>query len=397
MAGDKIKILWREPARGAVANALGYYQHASMMRKYCEEYFEYDESAPIAMTICPADQFEPIPGKKNILFTMWECIDVPASYAYNLKRADLIITPSTFCKEIFKQYTDKPIMVCFEGVEPEVFTFKERSMPEFHKGEKFRFLWLGAPNPRKGYFSVIELVKLAEKMPNMEIYIKTTAPKKLKTKDFVIVFFKYLHRMFWNISPHSYRLNFLGEWNNLKGSVRRFIHPEVADKFVVSGQHKNIIMDTRKLSQDELVALYHSAHCFLSPHSGEGWGLTLCEAMATGCPSIASYATGVTDFLDREVGYPVVCEIKSTKLQNYKLTARMYVPDTRDFIQQVFNVFGDYKEALRRGRKASYKIRTLFTWKKSAKRLKNIVEEFIDGDDVKVPALRDDAQLCGVR
>lgn len=378
MAGDKIKIFWRAPASNAVANALGYYQHASMMRKYCEEYFEYSEKADIALTIVPADQFVPVQGKFNILFTMWECLDVPASYVENLKKADLIIVPSTFCEEIFRPYTNKPIRICFEGIEPDVYQFKERKIPDFSKGEKFRFLWLGAPNPRKGYYSVLEIIKVIESMPNIEVYMKTTAPKKLKFGGFAKVFFKYLHRMFWNISPHSYMANFAGEWHNLKGCVKRFIRPEISDKLEVWGKHKNIYTDTRKLPIDKLVELYHSAHCFLSPHSGEGWGLTLCEAMATGCPSIASYSTGVLDFFNRDVGYPIVCEIKAAELRNYKLTARMFVPDTRDFIRQVFEVYGNYREAIKRGRKGSYHVRTGFTWQKSAKKLKQIVEEFID-------------------
>jgi len=100
--------------------------------------------------------------------------------------------------------------------------------------------------------------------------------------------------------------------------------------------------------------------------------------MATGCPSVASQSTGVLDFFDKTVGYPVKCDIKPCEMKNYKITAKVFVPDTSDFINQIFSVMNNYKEAVSRAKKASYRIRTDFTWKKSAKRLKNIVEEFSD-------------------
>lgn len=381
MPENKIKIFWRSPASNAVANALGYFQHSSMMRKYCEEYFEYDENADIALTIVPADQFVPVPGKKNILFTMWEAIDVPESYIKGLNEADLVIVPSTFCLEIFRPITNKPIRVCYEGVEPDIFTFKERRFPDFQDGEKFRMLWLGAPNPRKGYFSVIELSKIVEKMPNLEIYIKTTANKKLTLRQLIIVTILRLRKMIFNKSFHTYWKNWRGEWHNIVGSFKRFLKPEVEGKVTKMGTHNNIIFDSRKIPMDELVKLYHSSHCFLAPHTGEGWGLTLCEAMATGCPSVASYSTGVLDFFNRDVGYPVRCDAKPLEMQNYKITARAFIPDTKDFIQQVFTVLNDYNHALKRGRKASYSVRTEFTWKKSAKRMRDIVvSEFIRDD-----------------
>jgi glycosyltransferase involved in cell wall biosynthesis len=99
--------------------------------------------------------------------------------------------------------------------------------------------------------------------------------------------------------------------------------------------------------------------------------------MATGCPSIASYSTGVLDFFDSEVGFPVKCDIKESELQNYDLKAKMYIPDTRDFIEQIMYVVKNYKEALKRAKKASYRVKTNFTWAKSAKRLNDIVTEAV--------------------
>jgi len=357
------KIHWvsQDNLSTAYANALGYNSHNASLKKACAEYFDFDEGAPVAITITPADKFKPVPGKFNILFTMWECLDVPACYLPGLNSADLIIVPCEFCREVFAPLTNKPIVVCHEGADPDVFQFKERKFPDESKGERFRYLWLGAPNPRKGYFSVLELVKALEQFPNIEIYFKTTANKKLAFFDLCKVICVYFKKR---------------EWKKLKASVIRYLNPRLERALIVHGKHKNIFFDSRKLSQQELVDLYHSAHCFVAPHCGEGWGLTLCEAMATGCPSIASYSTGVLDFFNYEVGYPVKCITGPVDLQNYNIKARVFVPDTNDFFQKVLLVYQNYREALRRGRKAAYHIKTSFTWKKSAKRMADIVSEY---------------------
>lgn len=384
MVTGKIKIHWvtLDNEKTAVANALGYNSHNSAMRKFCAEHFEFDENAPIAITITPADFFVPIPGKKNILFTMWEAMDVPKSYIKGLNAADVIVVPSTYCAEIFRPHTDKPIYVCFEGVDPEIYKFHERKKPDLRNGEKFRMLWLGAPNPRKGYYLVLELVKVFENLPNIEIYLKTTCGNPLTFPKLLLAILNRAKKALFNGNKKTYWKNFKNQLNEIRASIIRYQHPELAKTIIVKGKNKNIFFDSRKLSTEDLVQLYNSAHVFLAPHSGEGWGLTLCEAMATGCPSIASLSTGVLDFFNKDVGYPIRCEVKKCDLQNYDIKARMNIPDTRDFVQQVFAVMNDYKEALKRGKKASYRIKTEFTWKKSAKRLKDIVEEFCEKENI---------------
>lgn len=387
MPDKRLKIHWvsQDNMSTAYANALGYNSHNSSMRKACEEFFEYDTSAPIAITITPADKFKPVPGKFNILFTMWECLDVPACYLPGLNSADLIVVPCEFCKEVFSPLTNKPIVVCHEGADPEVFKFKERTFPDQSKGERFRYLWLGAPNPRKGYFSVLELVKALERFPNIEIYFKTTANKKLGFVSLCKVLRMYFKRR---------------EWKKIKATAIRYLNPRIEQALIVHGKHKNIIFDSRKLSTQEIVDLYNSAHCFLAPHAGEGWGLTLCEAMATGCPSIASESTGVLDFFDSEVGYPVRCDVAPLELQNYDIRARVFVPDTRDFFEKVLGVYQNYRDALKRARKASYRIKTDFTWKKAAKRLNRIVADYFyergndDSLSIQKSADREDHGAC---
>ena len=128
----------------------------------------------LPLHIVTSDIFKPIPGKFNILFTMWEFLDLPNSYIRSINLADAVIVPCQFCKDLFKKFTTKPVYVCQEGIEPENFPFFDRSVSP---NKKFRFLWCGAPNMRKGYPLVLEAIKQLGNNPGIEFYIKTTIPK----------------------------------------------------------------------------------------------------------------------------------------------------------------------------------------------------------------------------
>jgi len=369
----RLKIHWVTQVHNLVANALGYNTHNKFMRKYCSQIMDFDDTAPVALNITPADQYFTVPGKFNILFSMWEFTDLPDTYVEGINKADAVIVPSRFCKDLFQRYTKKPVEVCWEGVEPEKFPFYERKFPDFKKGERFRFLWVGAPNPRKGYPLILEACKLIEQVPQLEMYIKTTMPdiNWIKTIKSTWKYRKYIFRDFYNIK----------RWGSaLIRSIRRIPKPIYRNTVKVLGKHKNIIFDTRVLPFDELVKLYHSAHCFLLPTLGEGWGLTLCEAMATGCPSIATQITGCADFFNDNVGYPIDYELKEKYISNYKVHTKIFVPDTEDLIKKMIYVFKHYKEALKKGKAASTRIHNKFTWELSAKRLDSIIRGFINAN-----------------
>ncbi len=379
---DKLKLHWvRHDTNNPVANVLGYATHNNMMRKYSEHYFDYDETARIALTITPADHFTPIPGKFNILFTMWEALNIPDTYIKSLNNADLVLVPSSFCRDIFKQYTKKPIEVCWEGIEPDKFPFVEREFPFVvtnngliaKNGKRFRLLWVGAPNPRKGYFSIMELIKVFENIPEFEIYIKTTAFPKSTAKEFLKINWRRLLIIAKNFKNKE---TISKEISNIKQSFKRMFKPEFADRVQTMGRYKNIIVDTRKLPFDELIQLYNSSHVFLSPHCGEGWNLPLSEAMATGLPSIATGVSGCMDFFNEEVGYPIKYEIKESELANYKIKAQIFVPDTKDLLDRTFEIFRNYPLALKKGQRASERIHNRFTWDRSALRLKEIIAKY---------------------
>lgn len=68
-----------------------------------------------------------------------------------------------------------------------------------------------------------------------------------------------------------------------------------------------IQLSTAELSQAEMVELFRSAHAFVLPTRGEGWGLPIMEAMAMGLPAVASDYSGPTAFMTRDNSFPLDC------------------------------------------------------------------------------------------
>lgn len=360
----RISVHWAVKTGDYSGNALGYGTHSSMLKKYCAEIMDIKEDSKIALHLTPTEKFFYIKGKFNILFTMWEFLEIPNIYIANFNRADAIIVPCHFCKELFRKYTNKPIYVCKEGIVPEDYPYYERtSMPK-----KFRFLWSGAPNQRKGYPFVLQAIKAFEDLENVEIYIKTTS-KRLEAD--------LIRKNAEEIVNDDYREKRLKAADRILETIPKI--EQYADALNVMGKHNNVFFDTRKLPINELRDLYNSAHCFLLPTFGEGWGLTLCEAMATGCPSIATPVTGVKDFFDDDVGFGIKYSQKELDIRDtYGIKTLSFIPDTGDFLGKMLLVMNNYGEALRRGKKASERIHKKFTWALSAQRLKEIIEEIED-------------------
>lgn len=57
---------------------------------------------------------------------------------------------------------------------------------------------------------------------------------------------------------------------------------------IVGTPDGNVKMITKKYEDEEMLNLFYSAHCFVLPTMGEGFGLPALEALATGIPSITT-------------------------------------------------------------------------------------------------------------
>lgn len=319
---ERCKINWASVYKdNAMGNAYGYRTHNDTLKKYVEKIADILPEAKNSLLIASPEYYtQRLPGV-NFLFTMFEGTTIPDRYKEFIDKTDYIITPSTWVKALFDRYYDpSKVFVVNHGVEHD-FTFKKRKYP---KTRPFRYLWVGAPNARKGWEEIIHAWKYAfENDPRVELYIKTTV---------------------------------------IDGVQKR----------------KNVILDGRNLDRSELIKLYHDAHCFVFPSRGEGFGLTLAEAMRTGLPCIATYYSGQTDFFDKNVGYPIGYSLGDAEVtyigDSYKEVTQIAYPHVDEMIRSMVDVRVNYKEALKIGEKASKRIYSQFAWPIAARKLVDIIQ-----------------------
>ena len=324
MGEEKVKICWGVKYRPELTgNAYGYRIHNETLLKYVSQIADIcDEAKDVVLITSPEFYKNKIEEKRNWLFTMFEGNSLPDIYVEGIKKADFLLTPSTWVKQIFSKYFDPDkIFVVPHGVEPH-FYFKERSVPTTRS---FRFFYEGAANPRKGYEELIVAWKYGGFVNDnrFELYVKTTGIKN-------------------------------------EGIIK----------------NRNVVIDGRNLDRKELVSLYHKAHCFILPSRGEGFGLTLLQAMATGLPCIATNYSGITDFFDETVGYPIGYKMGEGEVtfvgdkDFVKHKTEIAFPNVDELISQMVRIVSDYESALKIGVLASIKAK-FFTWNRSAKVLVN--------------------------
>lgn len=334
-------ICWANMLPKVDGNGYGYSTHARMLKEACERAgSENDPTADVAVHIITPEKFVPVMGKVNLLYTMYECTTIPPDWVEPINRADVIVVPCRQNKDLFRNYTKKPIEVCWEGVDIDAYPYVERKMPLVRP---FVYLWVGAPNPRKGFEHVGAAwdgwLRSGRMPSNVWLYCKSTGVDK--------------------------------------GEVRQS-YPKM--RFTV---------DTRNLSVAELSKLYQEAHAFALPSMGEGFGLTLAEAMSTGLPCIYTPWGGPRDFIDETCGYPVkwhftnVTALKAVapgkRVEHSKSCAAF--ADVDDIIRRMDQIYKAYPTALAKGKRAAERIRKQFTWDISARSFLDIVRKYERGGE----------------
>jgi glycosyltransferase involved in cell wall biosynthesis len=137
------------------------------------------------------------------------------------------------------------------------------------------------------------------------------------------------------------------------------------------------------LSTKDMPRLYNACDCLVSPTAGEGWHLSLIEAMATGLPTIVTGWSAHMDFTNDKYSYLIDYEMERAKKQMENIhygyiDSEWAKPSVENLQKHMRNVYENQNEANIKGNNArQHLIDAGFTWKDCANRIHNRLEELI--------------------
>lgn len=312
--------------RAHVDPYLGYGRHAGALVRGFQRAGFGVQLIPMRTAIVPEDlksavvpQFTELPellldtcnsdGTGGYWYTMNETTRLPDTAFRRLRGAAHVIVPSTWNADCFSaQGLRRPIHVCPLGVDTEVF----RPAPFPHKCV---FGLLGTPG-----YSVAE-------RKNFELAVRAFSLAFSAVDDVAL---------------------------KIKQT------PQCPAIGVSDGR---IRVDTRILSDAELVAWYRSISVLVVPSRAEAWCLPALEAMACGRPVIAAFYGGLSDFADESNAFPVEYRMV-TAGASYHHSGMWAEPDIDSLVTQMRYAYQHATELDARAVRAR-RTAERFTWKRS--------------------------------
>jgi len=197
------------------------------------------------------------PSEKGY-FTVTEFNVCPHEWWISLSNAEIILTQSKFCKDVFSK---------IEGIDKNKIKVVNYPLPEYCKPEggnvRHKFLpdnntfvfgscfeWVARKKPELMWQAFTEEF---DKDENVMFINKMSIPQGFKD---------------WMLRFNKFRL----QDNRIKSVHGRF---------------------------EDMGDFYRSLDCYISTSAGEGWGATLSEAMACGIPTIGSKHSGNLEFMNK--------------------------------------------------------------------------------------------------
>jgi len=211
--------------------------------------------------------FVPPPEGAWVMIQPWEFGGLPEPWVGPMRDlVDEIWVPSPWVKDcyVMSGIPEDRVVVVPNGVDASVFTPEGERFP-LRTTKACRFLFLGGTIHRKG----IDLLLAA--------YLKT-----FRAQDDVCLVIK-------GQEGGVYRGSSLAE------TLRR-----VREEDPQAPEIEYLACD---LDEAQVAALYRSCQVLVSPYRGEGFGLPMAEAMASGLPVIATARGGAQDFLHEDWAY----------------------------------------------------------------------------------------------
>lgn len=272
----------------------------------------YAEGAAVAIwASLPSNNTGWYEGQYRVLLTMWETASLPESMREGLHNFDMVMVPSKQNLELFEKRHPNVVRLPL-GVDP----VRWKYTPRQPVGRTFRFLADGR-GKRKGTDLVVKAFFAAFKDRVKETDPRPTLTLKARR-------------------PPEYQLD-------------------------------GIMNVTSSLTPEQEVQLYESAHCFVAPARGEGWGLQPLQAIAQGLPTILTDAHGQAEFA--WLGHPISTTM--SRAEEYVMFGEAgdwWEPNLDELVDQMRWVYDEYEAALNTAASASTIARRDYSWDTTARR-----------------------------
>lgn len=208
-------------------------------------------------------------AKQRIGYWVWETDTLPPAWQHDLHSVDRIWAPSSYCAETFATEVGVPVDVVHHPVR----------VPAGIPTDRDTILRRFDLDPGKRVILYIFDGSSYLIRKNPEALVRAFAQTRLAERG----------------------------WQLILKVKHLFDRPETGKALTelvdaTPGAH---ILEV-SLQADEITSLLGAADIYASPHSSEGFGLTVAEAMALGKPVVATDFSGTRDFLDSSCGYPVL-------------------------------------------------------------------------------------------
>ena len=278
------------------------------------------------------------PGKLKICWSMWEFTEVPkAKYRYaehkpiiswpeGMNRVDINFVPCEHSKRLWLEAgCIKPVYVIPFGFDPEIYHWQNRE-----PGRPFTFIISGTLSGRKNPNMVLDVFReLFANKAEARLIMKAPAHLPLRYTDLPF----------------------------------------------------NVEMYNENWTHGRFSEVYRECDVFVYPTQGEGFGLSLVEAMATGLPPIVTVWSAPLDYIDESVGWPLDYGIEYVG-SDFCLDPKQEIyqqfgyaqPYTDHLKERMIYCFDNRDEVLMKGRRACSRVFERYTWEQIGKDILEILE-----------------------
>jgi hypothetical protein len=247
-------------------------------------------------------------GQYSVLFSMWEAQRLPEAYREHLYAFDLVVVPSEQNVELFSRFHPN-VKLAYLGVDPAEWGYVKRTPPDRY----FNFL-IGGTGARKGTDLAVDAFRKVFSTWPKDDPVPRLVMKNPKGEDFY------------------------------------------GDR---------IEMVTGRLSDDDERALYETAHCYLQPSRGEGFGLQPLQAICQGIPTILTDAHGQASFA--KYGYGLSTTNAKSAYFIYGEAGDWWEPNLDELCEYMEYVYNNYEDAEARAAENARLALAEFTWQNSAR------------------------------